>query len=266
MAHDLEALTRALLDAARKAGAEAADAIAVAGDSLSIEVRGGALEQAERSEGVDIGLRVLIGHRQACVSSSDVRPDTIAAMAERAVAMAREAPEDPWCGLAEPEQLARDWDVAALDLVDHAPAPSPASLEAGARAAEAAALGVPGVSKMDAAGAGWYLSAFHLAASNGFSGGFARTGHSIQAVAISGEGLAMERDYAYDSRAHAADLQSPEEIGRLRRRARGRLRRAVAAADGRVSRAVRRAHLGIARSGIWWARSTGGRSRGARAG
>ena len=118
MARDLEALTAALLDAARKAGAEAADAVAAAGDSLSIEVRNGALEQAERAEGVDIGLRVLIGRRQACVSSSDVRPDTIAAMAERAVAMAREAPEDPWCGLAEPEQLARDWDVAALDLVD----------------------------------------------------------------------------------------------------------------------------------------------------
>ncbi len=147
MARDLEGLTERLLDAARKAGAEAADAIAVAGDSLSIEVRGGALEQAERAEGVDIGLRVLIGRRQACVSSSDVRPDTIAAMAERAVAMAREAPEDPWCGLADPGQLARDWDLAALDLADPAPAPSPADLEAAARAAEAAALAVPGVSQ-----------------------------------------------------------------------------------------------------------------------
>lgn len=215
MSRDLEALTGALLAAARKAGADAADAIAVAGDSLSIEVRGGALEQAERAEGVDIGLRVLIGRRQACVSSSDVRADTIAAMAERAVAMAREAPEDPWCGLAEPEQLARDWDLAALELYDDAAPPNPASLEAAARAAEAAALAVPGVSKMDGAGAGWHASAVHLAASNGFSGGYATTGSSIQAVAISGNGLAMERDYAFDARAYAADLQSPEEIGRL---------------------------------------------------
>jgi len=215
VARDLEALTGALLAAAGRAGAEAADAIAVAGDSLSIEVRGGALEQAERAEGVDIGLRVLIGRRQACVSSSDTRPDTIAAMAERAVAMAREAPEDPFCGLAAPEQLARDWDLAALDLYDDAPAPSPARLEAAARAAEAAALAVAGVSKMDAAGAGWHSAAVHLAATNGFSGGYARSGHSIQAVAISGEGLGMERDYAYDARAHAADLDSPEEIGRL---------------------------------------------------
>ena len=114
---------QALLDAARKAGAEAADAIAVAGDSLSIEVRNGALEQADRAEGVDIGLRVLIGRRQACVSASDIRAETIAAMAERAVAMAREAPEDPWCGLADTSELARAWDLAALDLVDDSAAP-----------------------------------------------------------------------------------------------------------------------------------------------
>lgn len=215
MARDLEGLTSQLLDAARRAGADAADAIAAAGDSLSIEVRGGALEQAERAEGVDIGLRVLIGHRQACVSSSDIRPDTISAMAERAVAMAREAPEDPWCGLADPDQLARDWDIAAFDMFDDTLAPSPAALETAARTAEAAALAVPGVTKMDAAGAGWSSSAMHLAASNGFSGGYARTGHSIQAVAISGEGLRMERDYAFDSRIHGADMLSPEEIGRL---------------------------------------------------
>ena len=102
MSADLAALAERLVEAGRAAGADAADAIAVAGDSLSIEVRNGALEQAERAEGVDLGLRVLVGRRQACVSASDTRPETIAAMAERAVAMAREAPEDPFCGLAEP--------------------------------------------------------------------------------------------------------------------------------------------------------------------
>ncbi|MBP7002479.1 TldD/PmbA family protein [Amaricoccus sp.] len=213
-ARDLAGLAERLLDAARRAGAEAADAVTVAGDSLSIEVRGGALEEAQRAEGVEIGLRVLIGRRQAFVSSSDVRPETMAAMAERAVAMAREAPEDPWCGLADPDQLARDWDVAALELVDPAPPPTPAELEEEARRAEAAAIAVAGVSKMDGTGAGWSAGAFHLAASNGFSGGYAQTGRSIQAVAISGEGLGMERDHAYDARVHAADLDSPEEIGR----------------------------------------------------
>lgn len=214
MARDLEALAAQMLDAARRAGAEAADAIAVAGDSLSIEVRDGALEQAERAEGVDVGLRVLMGRRQACVSASDVRPETFAAMAERAVAMAREAPEDPWCGLAEPGQLAASWDLAALDLADPAPPPAPAELEAAALAAEAAALAVPGVSKMDSAGAGWRASEVFLAGTNGFAGGYARTSRSIQAVAIAGEGLAMERDYAYDDRSHAADLDAPEAIGR----------------------------------------------------
>jgi PmbA protein len=211
---DLRELTDALLAAARNAGADAADAMAVAGESLSIEVRGGALEEAQRAEGVDLGLRVLIGRRQACVAASDLRPATLAAMAERAVAMAREAPEDPWCGLADPSQLARDWDVAALDLEDPAAPPAPAELERRAREAEAAALAVPGVTKMDAAGASWQRSRVHVAATNGFSGGYGRTGSGTQAVAISGEGTGMERDYAYEGRTFAADLPSPEEIGR----------------------------------------------------
>jgi PmbA protein len=213
MSGDLETLTARLIEAALKAGAEAADAIATAGESLTIEVRDGALEQAERAEGTDIGLRVLIGQRQACVSASDTRPDTIAAMAERAVAMAREAPEDRWCGLAEPGQLARDWNLAALDLRDPTPPPTAAALETAARRAEAAARAVPGVTRMDAAGASWSATAIHLATSNGFSGGYGRTAHVIQAVAICGEGLGMERDYAYESRSHAADLPEPEEIG-----------------------------------------------------
>jgi PmbA protein len=212
---DLAGLTETLLAAARAAGAEAADAIAVAGDSLSIEVRGGALEQADRAEGVDIGLRVLIGHRQACVSSSDARPETIAEMAERAVAMAREAPEDPYCGLADPDELARDRDAAGLDLVDPGPPPEASELQSAALEAEAAALAVPGISKMDGAGASWSSSRIHLAASNGFSGGYGRTNRGIQAVAICGDGLAMERDYAFESRMHAADLPEAAEVGRL---------------------------------------------------
>ena len=214
MAANLEALTEQLLAAAKAAGADAADAIAGFGDSLSIEVRNGALEEAQRAEGVDLGLRVLIGRRQACVSSSDIRPATIATMAERAVAMAREAPEDPWCGLAEPDQLARDWDVAALELVDPAPLPSPAALQAAALEAEAAALAVPGVSKMDAAGASWSAGRMHHALSNGFSGGYGWSGHSVHAVAICGDGTGMERDHASEGRTHRADLPDPAEIGR----------------------------------------------------
>ena len=218
MADDLAGLTARLLDAAAAAGAEAADAIAVAGDSLSIEVRNGALEQAERAEGVDVGLRVLIGQRQACVSSSDTRDATLAAMAERAVAMAREAPEDPWCGLADPDELAPSWDAAALDLVDPAAAARrPPRSQAAALEAEAAALAVPGVSQDGRPpGASWSASRMHLAASNGFSGGYGRTGaRASRRWRSRGEGTGMERDYAFESRLHRADLPDPAAIGRL---------------------------------------------------
>jgi PmbA protein len=212
---DLETLAAGLLEAAKAAGADAADVVAVAGESLSIEVRGGALEQAERAEGIELGLRVLIGRRQACVGSSDIRRQTFAAMAERAVAMAREAPEDPWCGLAAPEELATDTEAASLDLVDAAPAPSPAELQAVALEAEAAALAVAGVTRMDGTGASWSGTRVQLAASNGFAASRAVTVHGLQAVAICGEGTAMERDYAWESRTHRADMPDPAEIGRL---------------------------------------------------
>lgn len=213
--NDLSDLTDALLGAARKAGAEAADALAVDGTSVSIDVLRGKLEHAERSEGVEIGLRVLIGKRQACVSASDVKPETLAMMAERAVAMAREAPEDPHCGLADPDQLARGWDVAALDLVDDSPALSPADLQDMAARAEAAALAVAGISQVSGAGAGYGDRRIHLAATNGFHGGYRRTGTSLSCVAITGSGTKMERDYYGDSRIHRADLDTPEDVGRI---------------------------------------------------
>ncbi|QPH55455.1 TldD/PmbA family protein [Pontivivens ytuae] len=214
MTQNLSDLTHALIDAAKKAGADAADAVAIRDDTLSIEVLKGRLEQAERSEGTEIGLRVFAGKRQASVSASDTRPEMIETLAQRAVAMARIAPEDPHAGLADPGQLAGDVSAAALDLEDDA-RPDPATLEEMALAAEAAAMAVPGVSQMQATGAGASTRAMHLAASNGFSGGYGRTGYSLSAVAISGEGLGMERDYFGDSRTHLADLMSPEEIGRI---------------------------------------------------
>lgn len=215
MSDRLESLTAALLDAATRAGAEAADAMAVDGTALSIDVREGKLEQAERSEGIEIGLRVLIGGRQACVSASDISPRTMAEMAERAVAMAREAPNDPHAGLADAAQLAKAWDIAALELADPSAEPNAADLEQDALRAEAAALAVPGVSKAQGASAAYSRRAIHIAASNGFSGGYARSSRQISAVAISGEGLRMERDWAAESRIWQADLPGAEEIGTL---------------------------------------------------
>jgi PmbA protein len=215
MSADLERLTAHLLDAARRAGADAADAIAVDGTSLSIDVLKGRLEHAERSEGIEVGLRVLIGQRQACVASSDIGDAAITRMAEQAVAMAREAPEDSSAGLADPGQLARTWDIAALDLVDPAPEPTPADLQDDACRAEAAALAVPGVSQTQSAGAGYGRRRIHLAATNGFSGGYARTQRSTSCVAITGTGTGMERDYFGETRTYQSDLPAPEEIGRI---------------------------------------------------
>ncbi|MFV0334878.1 MAG: TldD/PmbA family protein [Tropicimonas sp.] len=215
MDQPLEILTQALLDAARKAGANAADAIATRGSSLSIAVRGGALEQAERSEGVDVGLRVMIGQRQACVSASDISPATFVEMAERAVAMAREAPEDPGVAQAAPEEFARDRDLAALELTEDAAEPDPAILEQAAREAEAAALSVDGVSRTDRVGAGYGRQQLHIATSAGFVGGYERSQASLYAVAITGSGTQMERDYYGDARVFRADLDPPETVGRL---------------------------------------------------
>jgi PmbA protein len=212
---DLETLAHAMLDAARKAGADAADALAVDGTSVSVDVLNGALEQAERAEGVEIGLRVLVGTRQACVSASDTRPETLAEMAERAVKMARLAPEDPTVGLAEPGALGAVRNADALDLDDPGADPDPAALEEAALRAEAAALAVEGISQVQSASAGYSRRRLHLAATNGFSGGYARSGHGLSCVAITGEGLKMERDYFGESRTHAADMPEPEDVGRI---------------------------------------------------
>jgi PmbA protein len=208
-------LTEALLKAAKAAGATEADAMAVDGTAISVDVRQGVLEQAERSEGIEIGLRVLVGKRQAAVSASDLSARTIADMAERAVAMAREAPLDESLGLADPSDLAAVRDGGGLELDDPAADPTAADLERDARAAEAAALSVTGVSQMDAASAAFARRRIHMAGTNGFQGGYGRSSRSISAVAITGEGLGMERDWAAESRAWGADLPSAEDIGRL---------------------------------------------------
>ncbi len=214
MTKTLEALADQLLHAATRAGADAADAMVVRGTSVSIEVRGGTLEHAERSEGVDLGLRVFVGQRVANVSVSDTSDRTIDEMAQRAVAMAMEAPEDPYAGLADAAELAKDFDVAALELADPSPEPSAQSLQDDACAAEAAALENSGISQVQTAAAGYGARQVHLAATNGFSGGYGRTDRGLSCVAIAGTGAEMERDYDGDSRIFQSDLRSPQEIGK----------------------------------------------------
>lgn len=209
----LKRLAEDLVAAARRAGADQADALAMRGQSISIDVRGGALEHADSAEGTDIGLRVLVGGRQACVSASEYSDDTILRMAERAVAMAREAPVDDSLGLADPSQLVDMGRIPDLQTSDDQPNPTPAHLQQLALRAEAAALSQSGISQVEAANAGFSRRHLWIAASNGLSGGYGRTTHAISAVAITGEGLRMERDYAGESRVWASDLPDPEQIG-----------------------------------------------------
>ncbi len=212
---DLEKLAQQMLAAATRAGAGAADAIVIEGDSLSIEVANGALEHAERAEGIDLGLRVLLGQRSAVVSVSDASEATIAEMAARAVAMAKAAPKDPHIGLATADQLTDNRSAEGLELADTAPPKSPEALKDMALEAEAAARAVSGVNKVDSAGASFSETRIHLAASNGFSGGYTRSSTGLYCTAISGEGLEMERDFKGESRIFAADLPGATEIGRI---------------------------------------------------
>ncbi|HZK89546.1 MAG TPA: TldD/PmbA family protein [Stellaceae bacterium] len=200
-----------LVAKAKKAGADAADAVAVAGTSLAHTRRLGKTEKLERSESQDLGLRVFVGKQQAMVSSSDRAPATLDALVERAVAMARAIPEDPFCGLADPAEITRT--LPALDMLDPEE-PSAETLIERARAAEEAALAVPGITNSEGADAGWGRSRVALVASNGFAGSYAGSHHGVSASVIAGSGTGMERDYDFASAVYGADLRRPEEIGR----------------------------------------------------
>jgi PmbA protein len=200
-----------LVEAARHAGADAADAVAVRGISQSVEVREGSVEESERSEGDNIGLRVFVGRRQAVISTNDLSGEGVDNLAERAVAMARVAPEDRFAGLAEPEFLARD--IPDLDLLDPE-LPTVEQLEQMARTAESAGLAVKGVSKSGGASASAGIGGMVLVTSSGFRGSYLGSNHNIGMQAIAGDGTAMERDYDYSSALHSADLESADAIGR----------------------------------------------------
>ncbi|MGG5811327.1 TldD/PmbA family protein [Falsiroseomonas sp. CW058] len=200
-----------LVAAAKRAGADAADALHVANASLSVSRRLGRIEQLERAEGVDLGLRVFVAGRQAIVSTTDPDPKGFAQLAERAVAMARVVPEDPHGGLADRLDPLRD--AAPLDL-DDGQEPAAEALIARAAAAEDAALAVKGVTNSEGADASWGRVRIALVTSAGFAGAYSRSSHSLSCTALAGSGTAMERDYEWSSVVHLADLDDAATIGR----------------------------------------------------
>ena len=205
--HDL---AKDLLRHALKGGAEAAEVAIVRSRSLDVSAREGALEDVESSESQDLGLRVLMGKRQAGISSSDLSPASLEKLAERACAMAKAAPEDPYCGLAAPEQLSKD--NPDLDLYDPV-IPDIEGLTEEALAVEAAAMGVKNISKSGGASAGWSSSAVTICASNGFEAARQKTSHGRSVMVIAEKDGAMERDWAQSTAHWHEDLRSIEAVG-----------------------------------------------------
>ena len=215
MNNNLEVIASALLDMSKKAGAEAAEVIGLEKKSLNVDVLNGMLEGVERSEAIDIGLRVIVEGRQACLSSSDVREESLEKMVTRSLSMAREAPVDKDIVLAATDQLVSAQDLEALDLIDTEVMVEADRLEKWAIEAEVEARKVKGITQVQGSSASVGIIKSQLAFSNGFSQGYSRSGVNISCVSISGQGNKMERDYASESRVHISDLPSPSSIGQL---------------------------------------------------
>lgn len=198
---------------AMAAGADAADALYAADQSLEVSVRLGQLEDVGRSESEELGLRVFIGRRSASVSSSDMASDTIDTLVERAIAMAREAPEDDWAGLAPRERLLHG--VPPHLDIDDGEDVAPQDLRDRALACEDAARGVAGVSNSEGGGASASRSVIGLATSHGFAGAYSTSSYGISASVLAGSGGEMQRDYAYHSARHLKRLEDAATVGKL---------------------------------------------------
>lgn len=200
-----------LVSEAKKRGADAADAVLIRSTSISHAQRLGEIEQLERQESFDLGLRVFRGQKQAIVSSTDFSKEALSELVGRALDMAAAVPDDPWCGLADPDQLATD--IPDLDMVDPEE-PGSETLVDMARACEDAARAIVGITNSEGAQASWSRTGICLAASNGFAGDYVRTDSSVGVSIIAGEGAGMECEYDFAHAVHMGDLEDPAEVGR----------------------------------------------------
>lgn len=209
---DALSLIQDLVERATKKGADAADAVAGLATTISHAQRLSKTEQLERQEARDLGLRVLVGKRQAIVSSNDWNSDGFETLIDRAIAMAKTVPEDPFCGLADPDQIVTGTPID-LDLLDDVE-PSAEALIERAKEAEGTALAIEGITNSEGAEASWGRYEVALAASNGFSGSYATSRHGLSVSVIAGTGTDMETDYDFTSAIYGADLESGADIGR----------------------------------------------------
>jgi len=205
-------IAESLVELGIAAGATAADALYIGDRSSSVQVRLGETESVSRSEGEEVGLRLFVGQRSATAASSDLSAEALGTLVERCLAMAREAPEDPYAGLA-PSALLQQGEVASLDVFEQHDS-DPTELRARALEAEEAARAVPGVTNSNGAGASASASIIALATSGGFAGAYRTSGHGTSASVVAGEGGSMQRDHAWHTARHLEDLEGATEIGR----------------------------------------------------
>lgn len=210
--NEAQSILSAVLDRAKRAGADAADVVLYNAVSSGVSVRLGNLEDVERSEGLDLGVRLMVGQRQASVSTTDITRQSLGALIERCAAMAKAAPEDPFVGLAPKERLAAP-PFPDLDLGDYAE-PTTQVLKDRALACEQAAMAIKGVVNSSGAGASYGEGKKWFATSHGFFGESGGSSHSVSVSVIAQDENGMETDYDYDSKSHIADCRTPEIIGK----------------------------------------------------
>lgn len=204
-------LTRAeaAIAAAKKAGATAADAVAVSSTDISASIRQGKPESIEQAESSGVGLRVFVGESSATLSTSELSAEALISLAERAVAIARVAPADPFASLADSSLLAKKIPTLEADTT----VPDILQLQAMARTAEEAGLAVKGITNSEGGDASASNYSIALVTSHGFAGGYSTARYALSASMIAGTGDDMQRDYDYSSTTHFADLSSAESIG-----------------------------------------------------
>jgi PmbA protein len=211
MTVDLLSVADDVVKLALKAGATSADAMAISSQSKDVSLRHGVIEELEQSESQDVGLRLFVGQSAALIGGSVLNQDGLQRLVDRAIAMAKLAPPDPFAGIADPEQLVRE--LPDLDLVSSKELDIE-DIKALAKEAEDTALAVKGVTRSNGGSASASRTLMAVAASNGFARSWERTGFSISASVVAGEGTAMERDYDGHGAAHFEDVETPEKIGR----------------------------------------------------
>ncbi len=198
-----------LIKKAKSVGADAADGVYVESMGVSAAIRNGELSTLERSESASLGLRVLIGKKQACVATHDIHKERLNEMVERAVSMAKLAPEDPYAGLAAQDQLAKQ--IPDLDLFDGVEVDAD-TLIASAKTMEEVVRAVPKVTNVEESNASWGLSGFAFVTSHGFSSGYRGTSHGLSIEVVAGTDTHMVRDYDYSSALHASDMRTPQDV------------------------------------------------------